>query len=288
MVMSLQEFTSKLYEEMDKELLEINSIEPNVIGRMASSSSAALHFLKRLNEYIVNHKFLDRADEINFFKNINPKFLSKLIYYRNAFKIQSRLPFSSVEEEKNFYLKELRRISQYQNENKEFLSYYRANSTYFDEAYFVRKEPDQWLLLNFDNFEIDAEFTTFYGLKISNFIAFQLLSKFIRESLNKLETSDEFKKNFDPDILKLKWTASKVSLVELIYALQSSGSFNNGSIDIKNLAIVLEILFDIDLGNYYRVFQEIRLRKQSRTTFLDQLKEQLIKRMDEADENPKR
>lgn len=248
--------------------------------------SIALHFLKKLKEYIVDYEFVDKADEINFFKIVKPKFLSKLIY-RKAFKIQSRLPFSSIEDEKNFYLKELDKINLYQKNNSEFLSYYRANSTYFDEAYFMRKEPDQWILLNFDNFETDLEFNTFYGLKISNFIAFQLLSIFIKESLNKLEISDEFQNKFDPDILKLKWTASasKVALIELLYALQSSGSFNNGSIDLKSLAVTIESLFDIDLGNYYRVFQEIRLRKQSRTIFLDQLKEQLIKRMDESNEN---
>jgi hypothetical protein len=79
----------------------------------------------------------------------------------------------------------------------------------------------------------------------------------------KLEAANNFKKENDSDIHKLKWTASKASLIELLYALQTSGSFNNGSIDLKSLATSLENLFDIDLGNYYRVFQEIRIRKQS-------------------------
>ncbi len=87
---------------------------------------------------------------------------------------------------------------------------------------------------------------------------------------------------------KVSWTGSKASRIELLYALQSSGSCNDGTIDIKRLATHLETLFSIDLGNYYRVFQEIRIRKISRTTFLDQLKDRLIKRMDDSDENPKR
>lgn len=69
--------------------------------------------------------------------------------------------------------------------------------------------------------------------------------------------------------------------------MQTSGSFIKGTVDLKDLAIGFENLFHTDLENYYRVFQEIRIRKESRTTFLDQLKERLIKRMDEADENPK-
>jgi hypothetical protein len=41
----------------------------------------------------------------------------------------------------------------------------------------------------------------------------------------------------------------------------------------------------VELGNYYNSFQEMRLRKKSRTTFLDQLTEKLVQRMNEADEN---
>ena len=286
--MSLHEFTSTLYDEMGKRLSEINSSEINVLQRFQVSSSVILQLLSRLKGFIISYKFTDKADEINFFKNIKPKFLSKLIYFRKAFEMQSRLPFSSAEDEKNFYRKELKKISEYQKDNKEFISYYRANSTLFDDLYFIRKEPDSWLLLNFDCFETDLNFTTLYDLKISKILAFESLSEFIKDSINKIEARNEFRRNKNPDILKLKWTASKVSLIELLYALQSSGSFNNGSIDLKNLAIDLENLFNIDLGNYYRAFQEIRLRKQSRTTFLDQLKDQLTKRMDDSDENPKR
>ena len=142
--------------------------------------------------------------------------------------------------------------------------------------------------MNFDSFETDLRSTTLYDLKISKILAYELLSKFIKDSINKLETGNELQKNRNPDILKLKWRASKVSLIELLYALQSSGCFNNGSIDLKNLATNFENLFNIDLGNYYRVFQEIRIRKQSGTSFLDQLRDQLLKRMDNSDENPKR
>lgn len=81
----------------------------------------------------------------------------------------------------------------------------------------------------------------------------------------------------------ITWTASKAAFVELLYALQSSGVFNHGVSDIKQLATRFERHFIISLGNYYHVFQEIRIRKKL-TSFLDGLKEKLIRRMDDADE----
>ena len=73
-----------------------------------------------------------------------------------------------------------------------------------------------------------------------------------------------------------------------MYALQRKGCFNNGQAEIKEIAEFFEQTMDIDLGNYYRTFQEIRIRKSGRTNFLDQLKTVLIQYMDEVDLNFRR
>ena len=82
----------------------------------------------------------------------------------------------------------------------------------------------------------------------------------------------------------LFWTGSKTELIELIYALQSSGAINSGTANIKELASLFEQVFNIDLGNYYHTFIEIRARKCSKTKFLDALIEVLRKRLEESDE----
>lgn len=76
--MSIHDFTSTLYDKMDKILSDINSIETNGIQRFKISSSAILQVMSTLKEYIINYKFTDKSDEIIFFKNIKPRFLSKL------------------------------------------------------------------------------------------------------------------------------------------------------------------------------------------------------------------
>ncbi|MEO7044123.1 MAG: RteC domain-containing protein, partial [Ferruginibacter sp.] len=189
---------------------------------------------------------------------------------------------------KNYYANELKKINDYINNNHEFVTYYRSQATSFDEIYFLRKEPESWLLMNFENYETDLKFTTIHDHIISKIIAFELLSEFINSKIVKLEIQHDIsggQKGLTES--NLNWTASKVSLVELLYALQSAVSCNNGNIDLKQLATHLENLFNIDLGNYYRVFQEMRIRKINRTTFLDQLKDKLTQRMDDSDENPR-
>lgn len=286
--MNLSEFTNSLYNKMENRLNEINVNETDILQRLKHSSRTILNSISKLKNFIASYEFIDINDEINFFKNIKPKFSSKLIFYQKAYEIQLYLPIAPLPDLKNYYFKEIEKIGKYLNDNKELLSYYRSNSTLFDEIYFVRKKPDSWLLLSLDDYETDLNFTTFYDHKISKIIAFDFLSEFIKESINKLEQKNELRKVNQKDAAGgLIWTRSKVALVELLYALQSTGSFNNGSIGIKDLANELQSLFNIDVGNYYRVFQEIRIRKSSRTSFMDQLKDRLVKRMDESDENPK-
>ncbi|WP_081965472.1 RteC domain-containing protein [Porphyromonas macacae] len=67
---------------------------------------------------------------------------------------------------------------------------------------------------------------------------------------------------------KLQWTATKVDLVELIYALYYARCINNGEAEIKNITEAFELLFNINLGKYYRTYIDVTRRKINRSKFL--------------------
>ncbi|MCW4451177.1 RteC domain-containing protein [Kaistella sp. BT6-1-3] len=69
-----------------------------------------------------------------------------------------------------------------------------------------------------------------------------------------------------------------------VYSLHSQGSIDNGNADIKIIAKTFENMFNIDLGDFYHSYLELKGRKINRTKFLDSLRDALIKRMDEQDE----
>ena len=287
-IMRVEEFSDELFDELKHELSIITERAGNIIETSRESSTTTLKYINRLKIYVNNYQFQDISEEINFFKNIRPKFLAKLIYFQKVYKIQFHLPLGYSEMVKNYYLKELEKINDFFKINGEFFSYYRSGATSLDEIYFTRKEPDSWILFNSEDYETDFLFTTIYDQKLAKILAFKLVSEFLKSEIKKLEIS-----NKDADERELEkgnqihWTGPKVALVELLYALQSAGSFNNGTVDLKELANHFQSYFNVDLGNYYRMFQDMRIRKINRTTFLDLLKGRLIQRMDETDENPK-
>ena len=82
---------------------------------------------------------------------------------------------------------------------------------------------------------------------------------------------------------KLTWTLSKISLVEIIYALKEVNAFNDGKADIKTITEYFERIFNINIGNVSRSFQEIMTRKMGYTVFIDMLKEWLLKKIDDIE-----
>src|SRR5690606_13574995 len=85
------------------------------------------------------------------------------------------------------------------------------------------------------------------------------------------------------DNLAINWTGSKSALTELIYALHSQGVLNNGNADIKLIVRMFETNLNIDLGDFYHTFMELKSRKINRTKFIDGLRDTLIKKMDEQE-----
>lgn len=78
----------------------------------------------------------------------------------------------------------------------------------------------------------------------------------------------------------LQWTDSKTALVELIYALHSTGSVNNGKTEIRELTAFFEQIFNIKLTDIYRTYLDIKIRSTP-TKYIDTLKTALIKRIEE-------
>lgn len=115
--------------------------------------------------------------------------------------------------------------------------------------------------------EKDEKFSTQYDVKLAKILAHELIKEHILNAIRKSETNTS-----DASYNPLQWTTQKVALVELIYALHAAGVFNYGKTDVKQIVNCFQEVFAIDLGNYARVFSEIRIRKSGHAIFLEQLK----------------
>lgn len=267
---------SKLDDQLDIISLEFE----NPIQRAEQAIDIILKTLNKLKGQLLKNEFTSIEQEIDFFKKTKPKVLSKLIYYNSVYKIETRKPHGGEKVLRKYLSDEFYSLKRFFDNNLEFYKYYRTGSTYLDTTYFVRGNHDIKLNLDAFYFEADHRFTTSHDYKVAEIIAHDAIQLYLEEEQEKLNRKSMMEKFNQNHKRKQTWTASKVALIELLFALHSEGVFNNGTSDLKEIAEYFEDIFGLDLGQYHRVFLEIQARKSDRTKFLNILKNKLIKRMD--------
>ncbi|MCC6180618.1 MAG: RteC domain-containing protein [Bacteroidia bacterium] len=276
-------FANKLLYELENQLQFIEQENDVILKRSELSFIVCKKAIEQLKSFILKYKFKTISEEIKFFKEIKPQFTSKLIYHLTLYNIETKKPNGGSKILKKYLIKELDKLKSYFDYNLDFYKYYRAGATYLDHTYFVRDKYDIKLTLDGYIFENDTRFSTTHDFKVSKILAHDLLQVYLENELVYLERKESNQNSQDAPKSRLTWQESKTSLIELIYALQSHGAFGNQA-DIKEIAAYFEYAFNIDLGDYYRTYLEIRIRKTGRTKFLSLLQETLTKRMDQADE----
>lgn len=281
----MRKYTYELIEKLNSELKIIDLAEESLFVKAPKAIILLENLFVELKTFISSYLFKDIEEETYFFKEIKPQLFSKLIYYRKIYNIETIRPNGSIDSQKSYLKKELDHIKTFFDRNLDFYKYYRTGCTHFDKFYFVRGKLDIQLNLDSFYFERDPQFATCFDFKIAKILANEMLSIYLNEELTKLESYPIQSSGKETDIprVRLTWTGKKAELVEQIYAWERANCFNYGNVTIKQLTEYIEYVFNINLGDYYHAFLEMRDRKGSRTIFLDKLIKFLNDRMDEAD-----
>ncbi|MDY7396738.1 RteC domain-containing protein [Aureibaculum sp. 2210JD6-5] len=175
-------------------------------------------------------------------------------------------------------------MNKFYDDNIDFVQYVNGRNTHLDKLYYLRANNNGLNSSNTSFYYRIPEFSTSHDFLLGQLKGYDKLAIYLQNRLYNLKhpkalaTLDLHKKS------RLRWTSSKVALTELIYALHSSGAINSGAADIKEIASLTERIFNVEIGDYYRTFLEIRNRKTGRTKFLEKLSSSLKKRMDDIDE----
>lgn len=271
---------------LDNALDFLESEQEDILLRAEEGVLISKRALIKLRKIANRKRFKNINEEVYFFKHIKPQVFSKLIYYQTLFNIESKRPRSSNKSQIKYFNKHIDRLQIYFNDHLEFYNYYRRGATFLDEHYFARGKIDIRLFPDTFSFFIDDKFSTSHDTTVAIILAYDMLIVYLKTEIDKLKNHNPMEAVINPyqKQSRLFWTANKTDLIELIYALQSTGAINSGTADIKEMATACERLFNIELGDYYRTYLEIRSRKTNQTKFLDKLKESLVYRIEDADE----
>ncbi|AIM35263.1 tetracycline regulation of excision, RteC [Sphingobacterium sp. ML3W] len=273
----MDEFYKETLYKLETAIKELEIEFDCPIQQIEAVMSNIVKCLSDVKKYVLKRGFKNTEEEIDFFKYQKPSIVSKLIYYNAIYKIETKKPYGA-KPYKKYLNSELQKLKRFFDNNLDFYKYYRTKNNYLDTKYFMRGKHDIKLSLDTFYFEADHRFSTSHDYKVAKIIANDLIHVYLEDQLNCNNHNNL------SDSASLSWTGSKTALTELIYALHYQGVFDNGNIDIRIIAKHFETIFNIDLGDFYHTYLELKNRKVNRTKFLDYLRDGLIKKMDEQDD----
>lgn len=280
----MKELTQQILSTIDSEIDKIDLYGCNIIETSLSMVLRLQDILTDLRCQLQTYIFPSKEEEISFFKNQRPELLGRLLYFYKIYRIETQCPTGSNEVIRLYINKELDSLTYFFNRNLDFYQYYRSHSTIHDEHYFLRGKTDIRLCTDSAQFDKDPNFSTGYDYKVAKILANEMLRIYLNKKLQKLENEIYIEKQHQRINTKIpiRFTGKKSALIELGYALTSSGDINYGNVEIKEFMNFLSSMFNIDLGGYYDAYIAMKERKD-RTAYLNKLIENLTKRMNEDD-----
>ena len=246
---------ANILSEIDLEIDEIDLYGYDIIPVSLAMVHRLQGILSDLRNDLQTYVFPSKEEEIYFFKNQKPELLGRLLYFHKIYRIEVQCPTGSNDVIR-LYL------------NKELDS-------------FLRGKVDFRLCTDSAQFDKDPNFSTGYDYKVAKILANEMLRIYLNKKLQKLECDSYIEeKQTIATKTPIRFTGKKNALIELGYALVSSGDINHGNIEIKEFMEYLSSIFNIDLGGYYDAYIAMKERKDQ-TAYLKKLEECLAKRMDE-------
>lgn len=265
---------SKSLDQLRAELSELDQRNLNFCIRLEKSVELIKAAREDLKVRVRKNGFHSIEDEIHFFKHIKPTLISMLIVHATRLAAETVRSSYSRKDFKVLIKKKLNFIQAHFIEFPEFVTYLNSESTSRDHFYFLRNSRFTPLIFTGP---YDSDFSTGYDIISAHAHAFNELNNYFQKSTTDTNQNEQLLTN-------IKWVAPKVALVELVYALHESGSVTLGKNDLIELSRSLGKVFNIEMPDVYRMFNEIRGRKKDKCRFLRQLIHVLQSKMEQMDE----
>jgi DNA-binding CsgD family transcriptional regulator len=239
------------YDTLVQVLFITEQKEKNIITRTEKCLLTCRNYLLSLQTDVNSERFAQIAEEIQFFKEIWPKFYSFFLYYQKVYAIEINRPVGYMLHEENYLNKELDHLKDFFEEHRFIYQYYRTGDTYLDEKLFTTiSTKNQVATFTFDP-NTENGFPTVYSDLFARIIAHDRLQTYLQQEVSKLQTS-KYPEAPAPTIsTSFHWTGAKVCLAELIYAFSEQSIANSFADNCEKYKLTTresEIAKQIDKG----------------------------------------
>ena len=142
----------------------------------------ALQCWQQVKGEMKRYEFKDANEEIDFYKNIKPKFTGYIEYLILLNHGLLFIPTESKEALQIYWQFEVERLERFKERNKSFVAYYEGRSTYNDEKYFLPVEEDS--VHKYSRiYDTDGAFVTSHDHLVASLLAEEKYHEFAKKKL---------------------------------------------------------------------------------------------------------
>jgi len=280
----LQEHLLRLQRQLEQDLeqLAFQSNEP--LNKLTGALKLVRASLEKLKQDVFSHPFTNKHEEIHFFKTVKPAFYQWQIFYTELYTIETGFPFGDVQRQLKYLFQELHYVERFFQQHAFLYQYFKLNADELDNLYFIRGSAIPSVLL-LPIPDVDPGFATSGDYLFSKFKAFENLKNWLAEKILHLKGNplNPLQLNREPD--DLKWTGETINLAEIGIGIYQTRQLNNGTATLGQIFRWLEERFEVKIGIPSKRLSELRRRKRlSRTQFLDEMRDNIIQKLDKEDE----
>lgn len=280
----VQEQLSRLQKQLEQELEQLSFQSQEPLFKLTGALKLIRRALEKVKQDVIAHSFREKREEISFFKYAKPSIYQWQIFYTELYTIETGFPFGDAEKQADYLSQELHYIERFFQQHAFLYQYFKLDADELDNLYFIRGAEIQSVLLPHIP-EVDPGFGTGADYLFSKFRAFENLKAWIIEKILYLRGNplNPLQLNREPD--DLKWTGETINLAEIGIGIYQTRQLNNGTATLGQIFRWLEDKLNVKIGIPSKRLSELRRRKRlSRTQYLDEMKDNIIQKLDKEDE----
>ena len=149
----------------------------------------AIRHYRDLKQFVLRKGFADKLEEIDFFRNINPKFSCFVEFFVI---VNEALWFTGNSKGSSYFFwkEEAEKYTRFCKRHSSFIDYYKSGKRYLDEEYFLRATADSLSDIYSRMFDGEPFLHSSKGWLVRSYLAHKMYFRFVQEKLKKYPQGD--------------------------------------------------------------------------------------------------
>ncbi|WP_184550464.1 RteC domain-containing protein [Mucilaginibacter sp. FT3.2] len=285
MDVTISEYVRKSYDKLEEDFFDIRNSGLKIQEQIKRLSEVAGVAVNDFRGTFLHYDFVDKEEEIQFFKYAKPEFYALVIFFDEQLNLELHKPVAQLDTIRCYYEKELEVSSRFAGRHRFLYEYYRDGMTELDYIYFTKIVGSQSSVLTGISYN-DPGFSTPADYAFARFIAEEKFQVYILKKIISLTDSNVSGQYVKDSVGELRWTGEIINLVELIYGIYHTGQLNNGTASLAQIVRWFEGSLGVKIGRPHRHFIDISRRKRlSITKFIDHMRDVIIQKIHDSFNN---